>query len=341
MSSLFLRWRDCVAAGLLSTMLLAGHSPANGEDLPGKGVSVQPIQTQDPASEFQAAVVKLGLTKLGYEVQSAKFVDIPAAYIAISQGDGDYYTQTWDPLQNAFYDRAGGASKLTKIGILIADCLQGYMIDKKTADAHGITNIGQFKDPAIAKLFDNDGSGKAALIGCPPGWGCERMIEYQLDAFGLRDTVRHVQGDFTATHADAVARYKAGESIFYETYTPLWLNQLLVPDKDVVWLEVPHEAIPEEQKIPGMNTKLPDGRDLGWPINNIRVTASNDFLAANPAAKRWFELVTIPIDDVNAQNLRVYNGEKSEDDVRRHAEEWFEKNKELTEAWLAEAAKAK
>ncbi|WP_432288488.1 glycine betaine ABC transporter substrate-binding protein [Aminobacter sp. BA135] len=39
-----------------------------------------------------------------------------------------------------------------------------------------------------------DGNGKADLYGCEPGWGCERVIEHQLDAYGLRDTVEEKQG---------------------------------------------------------------------------------------------------------------------------------------------------
>jgi glycine betaine/proline transport system substrate-binding protein len=37
----------------------------------------------------------------------------------------------------------------------------------------------------VAALFDGDGDGKADLIGCNPGWGCEGAINHHLDAFGL------------------------------------------------------------------------------------------------------------------------------------------------------------
>lgn len=326
-------------AGLLSISVLA--APAGfAASMPGEGVTVQPIQTEDASAEFQTAVVTIGLEVLGYEVQKAKYVDIPAAYIAISQGDGDYYAQSWDPLQNAFYERAGGEATLTRLGTLVANCAQGYLIDKMTADEHGITNFEQLRDPNVAALFDSDDDGKADLIGCPPGWGCERMIDYQIDAYGLAETVRHVQGDFTATHTDAIGRHGAGESVLYYSYTPLWMNQILVPGEDVVWLAVEEAAIPEEQAMPGLQTTLPDGRDVGWPINNIRVTANNEFLAANPSAKRWFDLVSIPLADVNAQNKRVYDGENSNEAIRVHAEEWIAANQAEFDAWIEEAAKA-
>jgi glycine betaine/proline transport system substrate-binding protein len=63
-------------------------------------------------------------------------------------------------------------------------------------------------------------------------------------------------------------------------------------------------------------------------------------LAKNPAAKRFFELVEIPIGDVNAQNLRQHNGEDKPEDIRRHAEEWIAANKAKFDSWIAEAVKA-
>jgi glycine betaine/proline transport system substrate-binding protein len=66
---------------------------------------------------------------------------------------------------------------------------QGYLIDKKTADQYHITNIDQLKDPKIAKLFDTNGDGKADMMGCSPGWGCEAVINHQNKAFDLAKTV--------------------------------------------------------------------------------------------------------------------------------------------------------
>lgn len=331
-------WRGSTAAFAVAAALGFAAAPALADDMPGKGKSVQPVATEDSAAQFQIDVVIVGLKKLGYDVKDTKYVDIPAAYIALGQGDGDFYAQSWDPLQNAFYERAGGEAKLMRLGALIDGASQGYLVDKASYDK-GVKNLGQLKDAAIAKQFDGDGDGKADLIGCPPGWGCERVIEFQLDAYGLRDTVEHIQGDFTATHVDAVTRYKAGQSVLYYTYTPLWLGQLLVPGRDVEWLEVPETALPPEQITP--DTKMADGRNVGWPLNKIRVTANNDFLAANPAAKKLFELLAVPLADVNAQNLLVYNGEKSNEEIRKHAEKWAADNAQQFDAWVAEAAKAK
>jgi glycine betaine/proline transport system substrate-binding protein len=49
----------------------------------------------------------------------------------------------------------------------------------------------------------------------PPGWGCERAIEHQLDAYGLRPTVDHVQGDMAVLASEVIARQKAGQPVVY------------------------------------------------------------------------------------------------------------------------------
>jgi glycine betaine/proline transport system substrate-binding protein len=63
-------------------------------------------------------------------------------------------------------------------------------------------------------------------------------------------------------------------------------------------------------------------------------------LQANPAAKRWFELVEIPIEDINAESLRIYNGQDSPEDIRNHAVEWVKNNQEQFDSWLEEASTA-
>lgn len=51
--------------------------------------------------------------------------------------------------------------------------MQGYLIDKKTADEYKITHISQLSDPKLAKLFDSNGDGKADLVGASAGWAAK------------------------------------------------------------------------------------------------------------------------------------------------------------------------
>ena len=70
----------------------------------------------------------------------------------------------------------------------------------------------------------------------------------------------------------------------------------------------------------------------------MRVVANQEFYDNNPAAVQFFELVTIPIDAVSAQNQRMQDGEDRPEDIRRHAEEWIAENQELFDSWIEEAS---
>ncbi len=134
-----------------------------------------------------------------------------------------------------------------------------------------------------------------------------------------------------------IRRFRSGKPIFYYTWTPLWVSGILKPGKDVVWLTVPFTALPRERLE--MDTTLPDGRNLGFAVNQVRILANNEFLQKNPAAKRFFELVSIPIHDISAENMLIYNGERSMTDIKRHAEAWIETWSAVFDRWIEEASK--
>ncbi len=327
--------KPLIAIGLALTVGLASASAA---ELPGKGIKVTPTKSNIAEENFQTEIIMQGLERLGYDVQPIKEVDIPTAHLAVASGDVTFFSAHWDPLQNDFYEKPGGDTKMWRDNTLVKNALQGYLIDKKTADAYGINNIDQFKDPKIAALFDTNGDGKANLTGCNPGWGCERVIEHQLDAYDLRDSITHEQGSYTALMADTMARYKQGKPIFYYTWTPFWISNVLKPGKDVVFLEVPFSSQPADQKE--QNTKLPNGKDYGWLVNAVRIVANKDFVDNNPAAKRFFEQVTIPIADVNAQNQAMEEGANTAADVHRHVDGWIKAHQEEFDQWVQNALDA-
>ncbi|NES07501.1 MAG: hypothetical protein F6K22_34730 [Okeania sp. SIO2F4] len=69
-------------------------------------------------------------------------------------------------------------------------------------------------------------------------------------------------------------------------------------------------------------------KNIGFPILQQRIVANKKFLAANPVAKQWFELVQSPVADMSAESLRIKEGEDQEKDILRHAQEWVENNQE-------------
>lgn len=319
--------------------VIALCSTAFAQDLPGEGVTVRPAMSNIAEETFQAELVARGLTELGYEVEPISELQIQLAIVAVGSGDLDYYSAFWDPLHKEFHEEAGGDDALQAQAPLVEGySLQGYLIDKKTATEHGIKDLTQLKDPKVAALFDIDGNGKADLYGCEPGWGCERAIVRHLEVHDLNDTVEQQQGSYFAIIPDAIERIKAGKPTLYFTWTPLWVSAVLRPGEEVVWLTVPPDPSADEATTAA---SIVEGiGNLGFPKNTQHVIANAEFLEDNPAAKAWFNQVKIPIDDINAQNLKMQQGEKSPADIRRHADEWIAAHRQQWDAWLAAAKKA-
>ena len=330
-----------LATAALSACALALTAPALAADppLPGQGVTVQPIKSSIAEETFQTLLVMKALTQLGYDVKPIREVEYATGHLALANGDATFLATHWDPLHDNYFHNSGGEARLWRDNTYSGGAIQGYLVDKKTADAHGITNLSQLADPAIARLFDVDGDGKADLTGCTPGWGCEAQIEAQLTAFKLRGSVTHVTGNYPALIADVIQRHKQGQPVLYFTWTPYWVSSVMVPGQDVTWLQVPFSAMPGAQA--GQDTALPNGRNYGSVINHQRILANRAFIDANPAAKKLFQVMQLPVADITAQNHAMNNGANTERDIERHVDGWLKAHQTLFDGWLDEARSAR
>jgi len=313
----------------------------------------KPVEKSAQATKFKITAVKssiaeesfqmqvaVGIVKqLGYEVKITNDVGYEVAYQTIadnSQSDDVYFmTSSWDPLHNTKIENAGGTTKFKKFGEYISNCAQGYLIDKKTADKHNIKYIDDLKKPEIAKLFDSNDDGKADLAGCNAGWGCEKVIEHQMDAFGLRDTITHNQGEYSAIISDTIARYKTGKPILYYTWTPYWVSGKLTPGKDVVFLQVKNSAHPVVK-----STKLSNGNDFGFAVNSQKIVA-NASVTKHKDITKLFELIKLDVNDISGQNMLMSKGENKEAEIKNHATKWIETNQSKIDGWIKEAKAAK
>ncbi|QIE45234.1 glycine betaine/L-proline ABC transporter substrate-binding protein ProX [Pseudohalocynthiibacter aestuariivivens] len=316
-------------------MTAATASSSWAVDGPGNGVTVRPIEGTVLEERFQNQIIYSALSELGYEIGDPQSVEYQTIHLAIGAGDGDFTTVHYDPLHQAFFEESGGEDAMRRVGHLIRGAVQGYLVDKGSYDA-GITNLEDLKDPEIAARFDANDDGTADLAGCPPGWGCERVIEHHLTEFGMRDTVTHNQGAYNAVIADTIARQSDGSAVIYYTWTPYWVSGVMVPGQDVEWLEVPYSSLPDGRS--GDTTF--DGRELGFAVNELRILANADFLDANPAAEKLFELAEIPINDVSAQNYKMQQGEDSIEQIDAHVAEWIAAHQQEFDGWIAAARAA-
>ncbi|MER9076692.1 glycine betaine/L-proline ABC transporter substrate-binding protein ProX [Mesorhizobium sp. M0904] len=323
--------KSIVAATVLA--LTAGTAFASGCDV-GAGKKIRPMQPSSLAEIFFHNIADRALEKLGYEVAQPEEAEYATIHIAVANGDVDFTASHWNVLHKSLYDEAGGADKMTIVGRLISDAVQGYLVDKKSYDA-GVKNLEEFKKPEVAAKFDSDGDGKADLAGCAPGWGCEKVIERHLDKFGLRDTVVHNQGAYDAMMADVIARYKNGNPIVFFAWTPYWVTGVLVPGKDVEWIAVP--------KIEGDEALYTDfeGKNLGFGIDYASFLVNNEFLKANPAVKTLFENVSINVNDVSAEASRQQKGESKIDLIKQHADDWIAQHQSAFDGWVDKACATK
>jgi len=307
-------------------------------DLPGKGITVQPFQSTISEEAFQTLLVSRALEKLGYTVNKPSEVDYNVGYTSMAAGDVTFTAVNWKPLHDDMYAAAGGDQKFYRAGTFVTGAAQGYLIDKKTAEQYNIKSIDQLSDPKIAKLFDTNNDGKADLTGCTPGWGCEAVINHQIDAFKLSNSVVHNQGNYAAMMADTITRFKEGKPVLYYTWTPYWVSDVLKPGKDVVWLQVPFSSLPGEQK--DIDTKLANGMNYGFPVNTMHIVANKAWAEKNPAAAKLFSEMKLPIADINAQNAMMHAGHASEADIQGHVDGWIKAHQQQFDTWVKDALAA-
>jgi glycine betaine/proline transport system substrate-binding protein len=178
-----------------------------------------------------------------------------------------------------------------------------------------------------------DGDGKADMVACPPGWGCEKQITKHFAELKLGEFINPIQAEYSASMADALARYKNGKSVLFYTWTPNWTVGAFELGKDVVWIEVPYSqtkavAVPNATK-----SKI----NMGFGADDIRPAANTDFLKDNPKVEKFLKAASIPLADIAAQNMLMNNGEKSERDVAKHATAWIKENQSTFDGWIKAA----
>lgn len=307
------------------------------EAMPGKDKEAVPIFSDVAEERFRGEVAIAGLKELGYEVSDPKETSYSELMNALAAGEADFTVHLWDRLHDDYYNEADGSSTLLKAGSVIPGVLQGYLIDKKTAEQYDITSLNDLKDPDIAKLFDHDGDGKADLVGCNEGWGCERVINHHLEAYKLADTVTHHRGPYFELMADTIARYQEDNPVLYYTWVPQWVAGVLIEGQDVVWLEVPFTSLPDGNNDVATSYK---GKNLGFAVDEIMAVVNRDFAKENSAATVFLSELQISAADESAQNLKMKNGEDSISDIKGHAQAWISDNRQEFDAWLERARAA-
>ena len=342
-----------VLGALLATVTnISVVEPAAAQDplddgLPGNGEPVVLARATWDTGWFQAAVLAQILVDLGYTVVGPTTTENEDFYAGVAAGEIDLWANGWFPLHDDLLDSSASAGARVVGAEVRGGALQGYLADRATVQRLGITDLSSLADPGIAEVFDIDDDGVADLIGCNDGWACQPIVDHHLDAYGLTATVAQVSGDYGPLMQDAVARFRAGQPVLFYTFTPNWTVGELVPGRDVVWLPVPFPSLPagsREQElttdVPAVDGCLGDPCAMGFPPNDIRVVANVAFLEANPAIEALLERFTIPLDDILNQNATLVRGDDGAEEIQAQAAAWISANRDIVDAWFAEAVAA-
>ena len=334
-----------VAIGLLASVA-AGPAGSTGESAPD--ADPRPVRLARAAWDtgwFQAAVAADLLAELGYTVDGPLTLENHDFYRQVADGEVDLWVNGWFPHHWPYIEQLGDPEMVVPVGFMIpSPAPQGYLIDRRTAERLDITELSDLADPSVAAAFDIDGDGKGDLVGCNKGWRCAEVIDHHLEAYGLDATVDQLQGDYTALMFETVERFRRAEAVLFYTWTPNWTVAALAPGRDVVWLEVPFSSLPDGQRhledrvtVTALEGCGHDPCNLGWPATTVRAVANRSFLAENPGIRKLLGQFEIPLEDIQAQNLRMFLGEGQESKIRDHAADWIADHRTTVDGWIENA----
>lgn len=334
--------------------------------LPGEGVSITMAKADWATEDPNAYVARAVLQELGYEVTDPKDLELgPAnAYIAMAQGDADFWINSWYPghnswLANEMPDGTAVGDHLEVVGeMMMAGGLQGYLMTKSFADEFGITSLDDFNaNPDAIAAYDaqdpDPGNGIADIYGCQESWTCDDIITAQI-AFSGWENIQQTIAGYDAMVAEAVTKADAGEPMVIYTWTPSAYITQLRPSDNVVWIEVNDviddsnptgvEGGEEYSQLPGIagigaeSCPGSEGSEcqLGWVAADIQATGNAEFLDANPAVRAFLEEFQMNVLEVSLLNVEMGDGAAVEDLATR----WIEENRATVDGWIAAAAAA-
>ncbi|NQU62988.1 MAG: glycine betaine/L-proline ABC transporter substrate-binding protein ProX [SAR324 cluster bacterium] len=308
---------------------------------PGKGKTAQPARATWNTGYFQEALIGKALETLGYEVKRVKELQNSLFYKSLTLGDVDYWANGWFPnhysqVPKDFKEKAGIYGT-----VVMAGGLQGYLVSKTLVEKYNIKSLDDFKRPEVKKAFDTNGDGKADLVACPPGWGCEGVITHHFEVYDLKDHITPSKAAYAASMAGVLAKFKKGQPVFFYTWAPNWTIFKLLPGRDVMWINVPkimpkasQESGRAQMTVSGIEGAVTDPIKLGFVVSDIQIVANRKFMDKNPELKSFFAAFTLPLKDINEQNTKMQDGENSAADINKHVDQWIAKNGKTWNYWL-------
>lgn len=337
-----------IAPVLLACILAVSCGSENSEtmpDLPGDGVEVTMGRATWDTGQFQAAIYANLLVRLGYDVAEPVVVAPDVFYAAAARGELDFWANGWFPGDELRLEEEVAGIGLVSdhvevVGFEVSGgALQGILIDSSSAAELDISTLGEIAaDANLASRFDLDGNGLPDVLGCPADWPCAASVDDLLAEAGT-GVFEQITGDYEE-HVDvALGRIARGEPVLLYAWTPASTTEVIELGSQALWLDASPSGS-NEFSFGLAEVCTSQSCRLGFPANDIRVVANIEFLEENPAAAALFEVVEIPLADIQAQNVAMARGADQPADIARQAEEWLGSRRALILDWLRAARDA-
>lgn len=344
--------KNLISALLVASLIAFSSTALSAPSKPGEGTTIQPALPTWQSAKPVLAIFNVLLQKLGYELEQPTVLSNPIFYKSVTRKDGpDFWTGGWFPLHYTQLP-ADFKKKASVVGTIVENgAVQGFLVSKEAAKKYNITSLADFKRPEVQEAFDYDNDGEAEIMGCPPGWGCHVQTNFIIEAYKLGDYIDLTEASYAASFASLLTRYRNGQPVAFYTWTPNFTIFKLKPGKDVVWINVPKPVklsptqkeggfTKEDLIVSGLKGAVTDPIRLGFVANDISVVANDAFLQDNPAAKKLFQVVKIPLTDISHMTARILDGHNSQEAIMSMAKDWISKHQDMVNKWLKAARQA-
>ena len=161
----------------------------SAQDMPGKGKTIKMARATWDTGWWQAEIYKQLLEKLGYNVGTVTTLENPAFYQAVGAGRRRPVGQRLVPAPQHLQE-APSSQGAKEVGYVAkGGALQGYLIDKKTADKYDIKYLSDMKKPKIAQAVRHERRRQGQHGRLPAGLGLREAD--RLPDEGLRPAEGH------------------------------------------------------------------------------------------------------------------------------------------------------
>ncbi len=167
----------------------------------------------------------------GYEYPVENIVaDTVSQFPAFESDSAHVSMEVWVQNAQEAYDKAIKDGYALDAGKSLEDNWQAFVIPQYIKDANpglvSVSDLPDYKDLFVTP----DSNGKARLVTCIPGWGCEQVNVNKVAAYELEDHVEMINpGSGAALFADLEGAYARGDA---------WLGYLWGPTKPAAELDL-------------------------------------------------------------------------------------------------------